>query len=33
MSDLHFAVVGVRAEPYAAVPTLLMRLRIEERSA
>ncbi|HMI58894.1 MAG TPA: DUF6084 family protein [Gemmatimonadaceae bacterium] len=33
MSDLHFSIVGARAEPYAAVPTLLLRLRIEERTA
>ncbi|MEP7065927.1 MAG: DUF6084 family protein [Gemmatimonadota bacterium] len=32
MSDLQFSVVSARAEPYAAVPTLLFRLRIEERS-
>jgi hypothetical protein len=30
MSDLAFAVLGARAEPYAAVPTLALRLRIEE---
>jgi hypothetical protein len=30
MSDLSFKVVGARAEPYAAVPTLLFTLRIEE---
>jgi hypothetical protein len=30
MSDLSFAVVEARAEPYAAVPTLAFRLRIEE---
>ncbi len=30
MSNLSFAVLGVRPEPYAAVPTLALRLRIEE---
>ena len=30
MSDLSFQVVGARVEPYAAVPTLLFTLRIEE---
>lgn len=30
MSHLSFAVLGARAEPYAAVPTLVLRLRIEE---
>lgn len=30
MSDFTFTVVGARAEPYAAVPTLMLRLRIEE---
>ena len=29
MADLSFKVVGARAEPYAAVPTLLFTLRIE----
>lgn len=32
MADLSFQVVGVRAEPYAAVPTLVFALRIEETS-
>src|SRR3954464_10716698 len=32
MSDLSFQVVGARVEPYAAVPTLLFTLRIEETS-
>lgn len=30
MSELKFSIVGARAEPYAAVPTLMLRLRIEE---
>ncbi len=30
MSELTFTVVGARAEPYAVVPTVLLRLRIEE---
>lgn len=30
MSDLYFDVVGARAEPYAAVPTLMLRLRIRD---
>jgi hypothetical protein len=30
MSDLHFEVIGARAEPYAAVPTLMLRLRIRD---
>jgi hypothetical protein len=30
MIDLGFEVLGVRAEPYAAVPTLMFRLRITE---
>ncbi len=30
MSELSFAVDGVRAEPYAAVPTLTFALRLEE---
>jgi hypothetical protein len=30
VSDLQFSVVGSRAEPYAAVPTLAIRLRIKE---
>ncbi len=33
MSDLSFSVVGARPEPYAASPTVVLRLRIEERSA
>lgn len=32
MADLKFQVVGARAEPYAAVPTLVFTLRIEEAS-
>ncbi len=32
MSDLNFTVVGARAEQYAAVPTLVLRLRITESS-
>lgn len=32
MPDLAFEVTGAAAEPYAAVPTLSMGLRIEERS-
>jgi uncharacterized protein DUF6084 len=30
MSDLTFAVVGARAEPFAAAPTLVFRLRVAE---
>ena len=30
MTDLGFTVLGARAEPYAAVPTLMFRLRITE---
>jgi hypothetical protein len=30
MIDLGFSVLGARAEPYAAVPTLMLRLRITE---
>ena len=30
MIDLGFAVLGARAEPYAAAPTLIFRLRISE---
>ena len=30
MSSLSFAVLGARAEPFAAAPTLVFRLRIEE---
>lgn len=30
MTDLSFAVLGARAEPYAAVPTLVFRLRLTE---
>ena len=30
MSDLRFEVVGGRAEPYAAVPTLMLRLAIRD---
>ena len=29
MSELTFAIVGVRVEPYAATPTLVFRLRVE----
>lgn len=32
MSDLSFTVVGSRAESYAAVPTLVLRLRIQEKT-
>jgi hypothetical protein len=32
MSDLSFEVAGARCEPYAASPTLLLRLRIREGS-
>lgn len=32
MSSIAFSVPGVRAEKYAAVPTLMFRLRIEEAS-
>jgi hypothetical protein len=30
LTDLSFAVLGARAEPYAAVPTLVFRLRLTE---
>jgi hypothetical protein len=30
LTDLSFAIVGARAEPYAAVPTLVFRLRLTE---
>ncbi|MEJ7749233.1 MAG: DUF6084 family protein [Candidatus Limnocylindrales bacterium] len=30
MSDLYFEIVGARAEPYAALPTLMLRLRIRD---
>jgi hypothetical protein len=30
MTSLAFAVVGARAEPYAAVPTIMLRLRVTE---
>ena len=30
MTSLRFEVVGAHAEPYAAVPTIMLRLRIEE---
>ena len=30
MSDLSFRVVGARAEPYAAVPTLMLRLAVAD---
>ena len=33
MSDLAFEVLDARAEPYAAVPTIMFRLRITERGA
>ncbi|HEX3557460.1 MAG TPA: DUF6084 family protein [Thermoanaerobaculia bacterium] len=33
MADLKFQVAGARAEPYAAVPTLVFTLRIEEVSS
>ena len=32
MADLTFQVTGARAEPYAAVPTIVFALRIEEAS-
>ena len=32
MSDLAFEVLDARAEPYAAVPTIMFRLRITEKS-
>ncbi len=32
MSDLRFAVLGARVEPYAVVPTLMLRIRIREAS-
>lgn len=32
MTRLSFAVVGARAEPYAAVPTLMLRLRVTEET-
>lgn len=32
MTDLHFSVLDIAAEPYAVVPTLIARLRIEERT-
>jgi hypothetical protein len=32
MSDLTFEVLDARAEPYAAVPTIMFRLRITEKS-
>ena len=32
MSDLSFRILGARAEPYAAVPTLVFTLRIESAS-
>jgi Family of unknown function (DUF6084) len=32
MSDLGFEVLDARAEPYAAAPTMVLRLRITERS-
>ena len=32
MAELSFAVTGARAEPYAASPTLMLQLRIEEKS-
>jgi hypothetical protein len=32
MADLSFEIVGARAEPYAAVPTLVFALRITETS-
>ncbi len=33
MSELSFAVLGARAEPYAAVPTLMLRVEITSTSA
>ena len=32
MADLTFQVIGARAEPYAAVPTIMFQMRIEEAS-
>jgi len=32
MADLTFQVLGARAEPYAAVPTIVFQMRIEEAS-
>ncbi|HSS49082.1 MAG TPA: DUF6084 family protein [Thermoanaerobaculia bacterium] len=32
MADLSFQVIGARAEPYAAVPTVIFQMRIEEAS-
>jgi hypothetical protein len=32
VSDLTFAITGARPEPYAAVPTLLFAVRVEERT-
>jgi hypothetical protein len=32
MTDLGFSVVGARADPYAATPTLVLRLQIRESS-
>ncbi len=32
MSELAFEVVGARTEPYAAVPTILVKLRVNESS-
>ncbi len=32
MSDLRFSVLGARVEPYAVVPTLMLRVRIREAS-
>lgn len=32
MADLSFQVMGARAEPYAAVPTIVFQIRIEEAS-
>jgi hypothetical protein len=33
MSNLSFEVLGAHAEPYAAVPTIMFRLRLTERGA
>lgn len=32
MTELSFEVIGARAEPYAATPTIMLRLRIESSS-
>ena len=32
MTDLEFSVIDIAAEPYAVVPTLVARIRVEERT-